>query len=617
MLRRLPLLRYLKEPAERVEELYVRYPMGGHPGDFAWVHSAETFAYWYDPVREWRLLSCDAGGSGTGYRIFYDGSGASVGVPSDANRYEAGTDVFIFNQSMNKPGYSFAGWRDNHAEPAFAGIKQSGETFTMPARDVELTAAWQADSYSYVIDNAGATEAQTGGTPAGLTPYGAQVYSPEAAPSRTGYRFGGWYEAGMNPVFTGYRETFNFAMPARDVTITAKWYTEDYYYHVNDDGPLQASAGGTIPNTRNGVSMGGISPHQMGDIITLPTLKPTKNGYRFGGWSRSDGEANIGADATSFTMPASDITITAIWLSTDRHLTYDMNGGNTAYDTRYYDSEAERYVPLDEINYPYNTGDTVSVYPGLPTHSSGEGFAGWSRWDNGADTGLVYLPGGTFTMPAADVELRATWQADTYLYYVNDNGATTPPSGGTPFPSALPVNTTVTLPVTDPEKSVTGKEHNVQVAHMAVFVGWADALGLNINALWSGYKQGGETFTMPARDMGAVAVFGYEYTLDLNGGTGASGGSSSGVYFVLAEVSLPTTPPVRPGFVFAGWKRLDTDTMVAVGGISMPGYHVTVQAQWEASSGYSAGYNSNGGTAPPATQTGLNENDVVTLPDYS
>jgi hypothetical protein len=38
----------------------------------------------------------------------------------------------------------FAGWRDNHAEPAFAGIKQSGETFTMPARDVELTAAWYA-----------------------------------------------------------------------------------------------------------------------------------------------------------------------------------------------------------------------------------------------------------------------------------------------------------------------------------------------------------------------------------------------------------------------------------------------------------------------------------------
>jgi uncharacterized repeat protein (TIGR02543 family) len=434
--------------------------------------------------------------------------------------------------------------------------------------------------YSYSVDNAGATTPQTGGTPPGAALSGTQVVSPAVAPEKTGSTFGGWYEERADPVFSGYQTSFQFAMPARDVTVRAKWIANNYLYKVNDNSPLQASAGGTVPNERNGVQ-NNVSPFHAGVTVTLPTQQPTRNGYTFGGWSRSDGLPALAASAATFTMPANDITVTAIWVAPDHILEYDMNGGDTAYDTDYYDSSTQTYVPLDRIDYPHDTGDTVRVYPGMVYNTpAGAGFNGWRRYDGGTDTGLAYQPGATFTMPDANVRLAAQWQANTWIYTVSAGTATTPPSGGTPSPSTLTAGTAVTLPTTDPQKAVTGVVNNANVQQTAVFMGWEDILNGQSNALWQGFRPGGATFAMPSRQMQVNAVFGFNYTLDLNGGTGASGGDPSGVYLPLSAVALPVMNPVKTGFTFAGWKRLDTNATVAAGGIAMPGYHITVQAQW-------------------------------------
>lgn len=62
-LRNLPVLRYLKEPVDRINELYVRYPGGGETGWFAFVFDEERFAWWNHIAKRWQLMS--GGGGGT------------------------------------------------------------------------------------------------------------------------------------------------------------------------------------------------------------------------------------------------------------------------------------------------------------------------------------------------------------------------------------------------------------------------------------------------------------------------------------------------------------------------------------------------------------------------
>ena len=53
----IPVLRYLKEPVRRLDDLYVSFPFGGQPGDFAFVYEAHCFAYWHPGENRWRLIS--------------------------------------------------------------------------------------------------------------------------------------------------------------------------------------------------------------------------------------------------------------------------------------------------------------------------------------------------------------------------------------------------------------------------------------------------------------------------------------------------------------------------------------------------------------------------------
>ena len=59
-----PVLRYLKDPVEKLNDLYVRYPGGGEYGWFALVVEKGTFAWWNTAFRRWNLIT-SSDGSGT------------------------------------------------------------------------------------------------------------------------------------------------------------------------------------------------------------------------------------------------------------------------------------------------------------------------------------------------------------------------------------------------------------------------------------------------------------------------------------------------------------------------------------------------------------------------
>ena len=53
----IPVLKYLKDPASKLSDLYARYPEGGEYGWYAFVFIEKTFAWWNSTLLRWSLLS--------------------------------------------------------------------------------------------------------------------------------------------------------------------------------------------------------------------------------------------------------------------------------------------------------------------------------------------------------------------------------------------------------------------------------------------------------------------------------------------------------------------------------------------------------------------------------
>ena len=178
---------------------------------------------------------------------------------------------------LEKTGYTFAGWDQEIPD-------------TMPAEDVTITAKWQIKQYTITFKDGETTIASI------TQDYGTEVTAPED-PTKTGYTFVGWDKE--------IPET----MPAEDVTITAKWEAIQY------DITVESTEHGSVTAERNNAAMG--------DTVTLTvvpeadyaldTLTVTdENGDRIPVTNPGDGKY-------SFTMPASDVSIKAVFAHANHH----------------------------------------------------------------------------------------------------------------------------------------------------------------------------------------------------------------------------------------------------------------------------------------------------------
>ena len=188
-----------------------------------------------------------------------------------ANRYtitfkpeNGGEDIIITQDygtaitapaNPTKTGYTFAGW-DREIPTA------------MPAGDMTITARWTVNQYTITF------KPENGGEDIIITQnYGTAITAP-ANPTKTGYTFAGW------------DREIPTAMPAGDMTITARWTVNQYTI--------------TFKPENDGEDI--IITQDYGTAITAPA-NPTKTGYTFAGWDRK----------IPATMPAGDMTITALW----------------------------------------------------------------------------------------------------------------------------------------------------------------------------------------------------------------------------------------------------------------------------------------------------------------
>ena len=280
-----------------------------------------TFAGWVPAIPETvpaENMSFKAQWTINQYSLTFD---AGNGTEATVITQDYGTK-FETPADPTREGYTFAGWDMDIPE-------------TIPAENMSFTAKWIANQYTLTFDSDGGSDV------AAITQdYGTKIETP-AAPTKTGYTFAGW----DNEI----PET----MPAESMNFKAQWTINQYTLTFNADNGTE-----NVEITQD-----------YGTKFDTPA-DPTREGYTFAGWDMDIPE----------TIPAEDMSFTALWSVNSYKLVYILDGEVYAeYDVEY----GSEITPEND---PEKTGYT---------------FDGWTE-----------IPE---TMPAHDVEIYGSFSVVTAI----------------------------------------------------------------------------------------------------------------------------------------------------------------------------------------------------------
>lgn len=289
-------------------------------------------------------------------------------------------DEMVSLEAEEYVGYEFVGW-----ESSDVSIVDSA--FTMPAKDVNLTGKYQEATYSVKINNT------VDNIVTELGRYHVNDTVKVAAPSIEGYTFTRWETSDLTLDNTTLISP-TFKMPAKDITLTATYEQiismETTYSLKVVDG--SASGSNNIIYTGN---------FKEGDKVTITA--PVHDNLKFSKWKSMDVEVT---DSTStnmtFTMPAKNVTITAIYAG--KYVVQVINEADGSIKTLGY----------------YSEGDVVNV---SVSEVEGYSFIGWEVVEPTGelgDLGSSYIT--SFSMPSQDVMILAEYELkDTTqpVYMVN------------------------------------------------------------------------------------------------------------------------------------------------------------------------------------------------------
>jgi hypothetical protein len=256
-------------------------------------------------------------------------------------------------------------------------------TFTMPAADAEVTAEFEQLSYTI-----------TKGTMSG----GDIAFSPAAGPYHygdpitvtvtpvTGYRLrAGGLKYNSTPITSGGPANYSFTMPAADVTITAVFE------------PIPAASYSIT--VASGIPHGSISTSPSGSafsgqLITVTVTPETGYQLQAGSlkYNNSTAITSGGPINYSFTMPAANVTITAVFEPAVSYSITVSSGSHGSIST----------IP---------SGTALSGQPITVTVTPETNYqlqAGSLKYNGTAISGTG--PNYFFTMPAADVTVTAAFE---------------------------------------------------------------------------------------------------------------------------------------------------------------------------------------------------------------
>ncbi|MBR5562506.1 MAG: InlB B-repeat-containing protein [Clostridia bacterium] len=485
-----------------------------------------------------------------------------------------------------KVGYNFLGWAEEEGSTAVVVLPA-----TMPAKNVDYYAVFEAIEYTITFANTGDTEMD-----AITLPYGTEI-GEIAEPTKTGYTFAGW---NWTKAADSSAVDAPATMPAYDTVATAEWTINQYTVTWIVDGNETVK------------TYDYLAPVDKAE-------DPVKTGYTFEGWAPE-------FPADGLAMPAEDLTYTAVFTANTYDAVFNTVADGETHDGAFADGATSLAVPTvfgEEIvapaEEPVRTGYTFAGWDPIVGSMDEEGKTYTAVWTPNANT--EYTVEFWSMLTTGEYELTDTQyftgESDSVIklvvsapknYTINkdestyDNDVTIAPDGSTVVTVYfdLPLFTITFVGnegTVDGEPEVSSElRYGAQVSVPATeregytFKGWFDAaeggnaLDVNLTAI--------EPVTYYAQ----WEINQYTITFDTVGGTEIPAKTQD--YGTAVEAPAD---PEKLGHTFAGW-----DVAVPT---TMPAEDMTITAQWTVNS-YDAIFNAGEGAFADGSATATTE-DVV------
>ena len=217
--------------------------------------------------------------------VTYNANGGNCGTTSE--KY---TGTALTLPTPTRDGYWFIGWYD--AAEGGNKIGDAGAKYN-PTNEITLYAHWQEAIKYTVTYNANGGSCGT----ASATYEGTALTLP--TPSRTGYKFLGWYTAASNGTKIG--DAGSTYLPSANITLYAQWTINSYTIKVT-------TSNASITGVTNGQSVA------YGTTVSVTVSFDKNNSKTFTVTNDTTGETILSKSAAgtyTFTMPDSNVTINA------------------------------------------------------------------------------------------------------------------------------------------------------------------------------------------------------------------------------------------------------------------------------------------------------------------
>ena len=321
------------------------------------------------------------------YTVSYNANGGSNAPASQTKVH--GVTLMLSSTIPYRFNYEFLGW--SVSSSATTATYAAGGSYTGNV-SVTLYAVWKYKPATYTVsyDANGGT-----GAPGRQTKtYGVTLTLTTIQPTRKNYLFLGWSKD-RNATSASYSAGGSYT-DNTDVTLYAVWQYNPETYTIRYD----ANGGTGAPSSQT---------KTYGVPLTLSTVKPTRAGYEFLGWSTDPTTMLTNyAPGERYTDEAS-VTLYAVWryIPKTYEVKYDVNGGGN--------------TPASQTK----TEDVTLILTSTIPTRYGYTFRGWATTSTA--TTATYQAGGSYTANES-VTLYAVWEINTYTVSFDANGGTNAPN---------------------------------------------------------------------------------------------------------------------------------------------------------------------------------------------
>jgi uncharacterized repeat protein (TIGR02543 family) len=530
-------------------------------------------------------VSIQARWSGNTYTVIYDANGGSFATPPTDSSYQVGVSSAInlpVQSSLGTitaptPGFIFGGWAIDAG-----GLGPVSSPYT-PSDDIRLYAIWTPPSNVSITYNTNyPTASGLNNTYVTDTPAPGNVTISHSFTAPVGYVLDHWVENTTSATYSSGAIYRGYVA----LNLSAVWSKIPYQLTYNPgSGAWVSGAPSALTLNYNDA------------VSTQARTAVGKTGYRFIGWQYTvGGTTSTVQDATTFTMPASDVTLTAQFAINTYNVNFSLGSGTWSITD-----------PSGSATY----GTTINLPDGSSSVRTGYSLTGWSIG------GAPYALGGTYVLGAANTTITAVWTPNVYTVTFDMNNGD---------PSESPRDQSYTVGTTGLSLDI--RDFTIPVGYSVgyTFGGWAYSSGSS-----SAVSSGNFIPTQDTR-LFAIWVAPGSYTIQYKSSYPVSTGLADSTASQLVDsgagtIALTGSFAAPTGWVFDHWvNEKDSTVTYALTGPYSAGAGATLDAVWTQLSyslGYDPGTGSWSGSAPASQslhyldQVSTESRSVVSKPGYT